>query len=361
MKFIVFILFQIGAYAWTWHTTYTHRKQRDMIILSLIALLAVVNIYYVNEMIGRDLTVVEHLLQMGACSCLLPLLYTYFSRRVGQSNRLVRFVLWFLTLLTFIPGIYIFNPLEPFVEPASGIHPFAFYVLSHGQKLFAIYTGDLVVLLQSAVIATRLPIFMYMMRTHKLVLSRTTTAFVTFWMLMLAATIWISFMDYAFLRGAAGQTVYLALYMVLILSFNILIILQYHIHLVETEQGEAIENIDIYIQTQYSQMAEQLKKLMVEQQLYLDSQLSVESIIARLNTNRTYFAEMMLSEFGMSYNDYLSDLRLRHVEQLLSDESLSISTIAAQSGFTDARYMARKFKAVYGLTPTEWREENRHV
>ncbi|MGI8415362.1 MAG: helix-turn-helix domain-containing protein [Nakamurella sp.] len=48
-------------------------------------------------------------------------------------------------------------------------------------------------------------------------------------------------------------------------------------------------------------------------------------------------------------------LRLRRVEELLSRGNLPIAEIAPRCGFADARHLARRFAAFYGLSPSQFR------
>ncbi len=61
---------------------------------------------------------------------------------------------------------------------------------------------------------------------------------------------------------------------------------------------------------------------------------------------------------GCSPNKFIRIVRLAKAKELLADPSLSIASIAADCGYTEAGYFARVFKQETGLTPQEWRGRN---
>ena len=80
---------------------------------------------------------------------------------------------------------------------------------------------------------------------------------------------------------------------------------------------------------------------------------------AMKNTNysEAHFRKLFQDEMGMPPVKYLLELRLSSAAMQLKNRAnseISIATIAAESGFNDQGYFARKFKAKYGLTPREY-------
>jgi transcriptional regulator GlxA family with amidase domain len=51
----------------------------------------------------------------------------------------------------------------------------------------------------------------------------------------------------------------------------------------------------------------------------------------------------------------MNALRLKRAARLLADSHLSIKEIAPATGFQDANYFARVFRAAYGCSPSEYR------
>jgi len=102
---------------------------------------------------------------------------------------------------------------------------------------------------------------------------------------------------------------------------------------------------------------EKLTKCMYETQIFTDPELTRESLALKLGTNRQYLAEAINENTGMTFMEYINDLRLDHARRLLSqDKVLPIDTIYAMSGFTTKSTFYRLFKQKYDLTPKELRD-----
>ena len=72
--------------------------------------------------------------------------------------------------------------------------------------------------------------------------------------------------------------------------------------------------------------------------------------------NENYLNSLFKRFSGSSFSEYLNDLRLNHVRDLL-DTDMEINEIAKLCGYYHASYMIRKFKKKYGITPHKYRKE----
>lgn len=359
MNFIYFLILPtLAVTLWALHTKYRQGKITDLVILLALGVAVYLNVFLVYESIVSGLSVISNLVQMTAASVIIPLAYLYFARQVGRqtANNTASTMLWLLILLNFIPEIILCSPFEQLILPKGGLLPFNVYVISHGNIEYDIRTGDLVNILQCFVSILRIIPFMLMLRKHNLHLNRKVYSFFTCWALIIVFVVMVSSMTTEELHSTFGTIFYFSFYSMLLILVNTLIANGYDLYPVETEENEAVEDLSVYVQQQYGAIASKMRVIMEDQKLYTDPQVTASSVIELLNTNHTYFSKMMESEWGMSFSEYLNSLRLKHVKQLLSDDSLTISNVATQSGFADAGYMSRKFKAKYGITPSEWRK-----
>lgn len=345
---------------WALWVMIRQHRWTDICLLCMLLVVSVINEYLVYEMVSCDLSTGAHIVQMAACSCILPLLYMLLAHRVSsrQFDRRALAWLWGLAVCSFIPNIVLYNPFEPLEIPEGGLKPFAFYVLSHGEKLFAIYCGDLVVILQSIVLLVLLVFFVREIRSIGLHINSKVLAFLIASFALVFFAILLSTMDYVALRDVRGEWFYFGVYSLLTVTLNVFIALGLDLELVQTSEGETVVDVEEYAQQQYEALAERFYGMMAEQKLYLDPYITAERMTQLLATNRTYFSRMMSAVVKMSFSDYLNEQRLQHVLALLSDESVSIALAAEKSGFTTAGYMARRFKVRFGCTPSEWRKRS---
>ena len=93
---------------------------------------------------------------------------------------------------------------------------------------------------------------------------------------------------------------------------------------------------------------------------YLDKNymedLSVADIAAHFNMSTSYLAHFF-KEYGQkSVIEYVNETRILHAKNFLEKEEIPISEIALRVGFSDINYFSRKFKAVTGISPTEYKK-----
>jgi AraC-like DNA-binding protein len=61
----------------------------------------------------------------------------------------------------------------------------------------------------------------------------------------------------------------------------------------------------------------------------------------------------------MSPGEFIRNVRLKHAAKLLLCNAGNVSEIAYTVGFNDSKYFSRSFKAEFGLTPTEYRDNQK--
>ena len=68
-----------------------------------------------------------------------------------------------------------------------------------------------------------------------------------------------------------------------------------------------------------------------------------------------YISRMLKSKKGITLHQYVISYRLKCAKRLLECSDKSIADIAEETGFTDASYFTKIFKAQLGMTPKEYR------
>ena len=103
-----------------------------------------------------------------------------------------------------------------------------------------------------------------------------------------------------------------------------------------------------------------ISQTIVRDQLFLDPAFDRQAAIDRfhLTKERIGAAFAQGSDYA-SITDFINECRLEYAVTLLRNQSsLSITQVAQASGFSDANYFGRKFKARFGLSPTDYRAGN---
>ena len=72
--------------------------------------------------------------------------------------------------------------------------------------------------------------------------------------------------------------------------------------------------------------------------------------------NQDYFCRMFKKCMGVTFLEYVNQVRINHIhEELLATED-SITDILEHNGFTNYKVFSRMFKAQFGMTPRELRK-----
>ena len=74
-----------------------------------------------------------------------------------------------------------------------------------------------------------------------------------------------------------------------------------------------------------------------------------------ISMNSSYFSTYFKKKTGLSFVNYLHQLRARKSAELLRRTDLRVYEIAQQVGFPDDKYFFKVFKQYYGVTPSEFR------
>lgn len=87
----------------------------------------------------------------------------------------------------------------------------------------------------------------------------------------------------------------------------------------------------------------------------LAERFTLASLAREFHTNRTTLQKQFRAYTGMTIAAYVRDLRLTRARALLSETSLPVHEIAAQTGFADLTNFARAFRKAHRLSPARYR------
>ncbi len=82
----------------------------------------------------------------------------------------------------------------------------------------------------------------------------------------------------------------------------------------------------------------------------LHRKLSLEQIAKMAYLSKSNFFKLFKQELGLSPNEFITRERIGQAKQLLKLQK-SVKEVAYQTGFADANYFIKTFKAMVGLTP----------
>ncbi len=92
---------------------------------------------------------------------------------------------------------------------------------------------------------------------------------------------------------------------------------------------------------------------------YADPDMSLNAAAAHVFVSPTYLSILFKKKLGITFIDYLINLRLEKAKQLLRDTAKRTYEVASETGYGDPQYFSVCFKKFTGLTPTEYRAQHR--
>ena len=100
-------------------------------------------------------------------------------------------------------------------------------------------------------------------------------------------------------------------------------------------------------------------QLMEEQHLYLNSGLKLSDVATAAGCNRNVLSACINNLRHCSFSQFVNTYRVEHAEQLLlSNPDTRASEVWMESGFANETTFFRAFKAIVGMTPSEWKSQN---
>lgn len=101
---------------------------------------------------------------------------------------------------------------------------------------------------------------------------------------------------------------------------------------------------------------ERIRHELIENQLYLDCNLSRETLLERFKIPKNNFSVLFKHYAGTTYTKFINDQRLDHAVRLLHEQpNYTIEAIASESGINSVNTLYKLFSQKYGMTPNEYR------
>lgn len=87
--------------------------------------------------------------------------------------------------------------------------------------------------------------------------------------------------------------------------------------------------------------------------------ISVEEIASNCGLNRSYFGKIFKEEIGSTPQKFLLNYRMVKATELLRHTDMPIAEISPLVGYQNQLHFSRAFKGLYGVSPRQWRNDNR--
>ena len=106
---------------------------------------------------------------------------------------------------------------------------------------------------------------------------------------------------------------------------------------------------------QHPELVDALRKAFEEDQLHLDTHLSIQSLASKLSTNRTTLSLIIGQTYGSTFRQLVAHYRIESAKKyMLENPDVKQEVVALECGFGTAQAFNQKFKEVEGESPKIW-------
>jgi AraC-like DNA-binding protein len=116
-----------------------------------------------------------------------------------------------------------------------------------------------------------------------------------------------------------------------------------------------INDLKVTKNTAEKDIATHILKLMEEDRVYIQNDLSVSMFAAYCNTNPKYISQTINNVFGQQFNSFINEYRIKYACRLLLQEkykNYTLSAISEEVGFNSISTFISSFKKNTGVTPS---------
>jgi YesN/AraC family two-component response regulator len=83
---------------------------------------------------------------------------------------------------------------------------------------------------------------------------------------------------------------------------------------------------------------------------------TADDLIGQFGHNRDYFTRLIKKYTGMTYSEFLQNIKLEKAEALLKTTGFNVEDIAQQTGYENLSYFYKIFQKRFSMTPNELRK-----
>ncbi|MNJ52505.1 putative response regulatory protein [compost metagenome] len=90
---------------------------------------------------------------------------------------------------------------------------------------------------------------------------------------------------------------------------------------------------------------------------HISDVLTIKEVAQQVHLNPSYFSVLFKEEAGLTFIDYVTQLRMKKAKELLEGSTLSLDAISEQIGLQTTSYFIRMFKKFEHMTPKQYRDQ----
>jgi AraC-like DNA-binding protein len=114
-------------------------------------------------------------------------------------------------------------------------------------------------------------------------------------------------------------------------------------------------HVDLKITTKDEKFLNDINQLILDN--YMDPEFNIEKLVDASYVSRTSFYHKIKSLTGLTPIEFLRQKRLHIAAQMILETDYNVSEVAIITGFNDPKNFSKRFKEIYKLTPTQYKQE----
>ncbi len=105
-----------------------------------------------------------------------------------------------------------------------------------------------------------------------------------------------------------------------------------------------------------NQMSKEVSRVMEWMEEHYKESVDLHQAAEKVNLSYNHLSMLFKKEAGISFSDYLQQIRIEKAKELLLKSDKKLYDIMEEAGFTDQSYFSRLFKKVVGVRPSEFKK-----
>lgn len=98
----------------------------------------------------------------------------------------------------------------------------------------------------------------------------------------------------------------------------------------------------------------------VDEKAFCQNDVTIMDLCKYVGTNRTYLSKYINSVYGLSFRNWVAELRVEEAKKMLVKQHMSLTEMSACLGFSSSSAFSRTFTQLTGVTPTTYRKNNKY-
>lgn len=319
----------------------------------LLCLISHFNVFWTEFYLGVEPSILVRRLNILATVLILPFMFMYSARRISALHLEDCLVMLITTPLAFIVSGQVNIGGGEIVPMKSEIMNVA--ICRNEEVLTTVKLQNLVVVLQTVYALFKIIVIHIRMYKKNYSYSRNFTHFINLSAFGLVLAVLSFVPDNSLWLGTYYSIAFVVLMFTIVgVGYVFLALKMDEAPIVDENEEPVLLNASEH----FVALRDAFERLIEENIESLES-ATMDSIAKRLGTNRTYLAQMVKEHYGITFSQYLNEMRVKRAKTLLANrnEATKVQEVAWKSGFSSVSTFNKVFKSVTGVAPSEWNPE----